>query len=93
MRRGSSKDLLAGFAANPNASSSTPLLCRAIREAVLKQSAEGAEAAAADNQYKGLKAYVDYRAGFRREQTVGSEKGTGAHGPLRGSAYVRTTAR
>jgi RING finger protein 113A len=37
--------------------------------------------------------YTDYRAGFRREATVGAEKGAGAHGPLRGSAHVRMTVR
>lgn len=44
--------------------------------------------------YKGMNAYVDYKAGFRREgHTVGAEKGSGAHGPLRGNVFVRSTAR
>ncbi|PNH06247.1 Zinc finger CCCH domain-containing protein 1 [Tetrabaena socialis] len=43
--------------------------------------------------YKGTNAYIDYRKGFRREHTVAAEKGTGSHGPLRGSAYMRVTAR
>jgi RING finger protein 113A len=66
----------------------------ARREAVLKQGTEGAEAAGnADGKYKGMNSYVDYRAGFRREHTVGSEKGTGSHGPLRASVVIRTSAR
>lgn len=69
--------------------------CRsARREAVLKQGVEGALAAGnADGKYKGMNSYVDYRAGFRREHTVGSEKGTGAHGPLRASVFIRSSAR
>ena len=35
--------------------------------------------------------YVDYRAGFRREHTIASEKGGGAHGPMRASSNVRMT--
>lgn len=77
---------------------------RAQRERVIAVSAGtaagGAGAAEADNSsgakqtYKGMNAYVDYRAGFRREgHTAGSEKGTGAHGPLRGNVFVRSTAR
>ncbi|KAG2437604.1 hypothetical protein HYH02_011244 [Chlamydomonas schloesseri] len=65
---------------------------RAQREAVLKQATDGA-AAGDDGTYKGMNAYVDYRKGFRREHTVAAEKGTGSHGPLRGNAYVRVTAR
>lgn len=63
---------------------------RAQRERVLKQ-ATGETAT--DNQYRGMNSYVDYRAGFRREHTIGAEKGTGSHGPLRGNMFVRTTAR
>eukprot|EP01026_Neomeris_dumetosa_P043512 TRINITY_DN36503_c0_g1_i1.p3 TRINITY_DN36503_c0_g1~~TRINITY_DN36503_c0_g1_i1.p3 ORF type:complete len:215 (-),score=55.27 TRINITY_DN36503_c0_g1_i1:136-714(-) len=37
--------------------------------------------------------YTDYRTGFRRENTVSSEKGGGAHGPLRASAHIRVSAR
>lgn len=44
--------------------------------------------------YKGMNAYVDYKAGLRREgHTVGAEKGSGSHGPLRGNVFVRSTAR
>ncbi|KIY98104.1 RING finger protein [Monoraphidium neglectum] len=64
---------------------------RARRERVLQQGAEGG--GQGDGTYKGMTGYTDYRAGFRREQTVGSEKGAGAHGPLRASAYVRVSAR
>ena len=31
--------------------------------------------------------------GFRREHTIGAEKGTGSHGPLRANMYVRVSAR
>lgn len=64
---------------------------RALREQVLAQQAEegGAEGAT----YKGMNNYRDYRAGFRREQTIGAEKGGGAHGPLRASTNVRMTVR
>ena len=37
--------------------------------------------------------YVDYTKGFRREHTIGSEKGTGTHGPLRANVNVRSTVR
>ncbi|GIL70458.1 hypothetical protein Vretimale_3609 [Volvox reticuliferus] len=63
---------------------------RAQREKVLKQATEGA---VDDGTYKGMNSYIDYRKGFRREHTVAAEKGTGAHGPLRGNAYVRVSAR
>ncbi|KAL6780536.1 hypothetical protein ACKKBF_B12705 [Auxenochlorella protothecoides x Auxenochlorella symbiontica] len=64
---------------------------RALREQVLAQQVEegGAEGAT----YKGMNNYRDYRAGFRREQTIGAEKGGGAHGPLRASTNVRMTVR
>ncbi|DBA91237.1 hypothetical protein WJX79_004262 [Trebouxia sp. C0005] len=66
---------------------------RALREQVLKQAQDNPEEAAADGPalYKGLNNYTDYKQGFRREQTIGSEKGGGAHGPLRASQHVRTT--
>lgn len=64
---------------------------RARREKVLQASANAGEAQ--DGTYKGMTGYTDYRSGFRREQTVGSEKGAGAHGPLRASAFVRVSAR
>lgn len=63
---------------------------RALREQVLRQAAEGgAPTSGADGIYRGLNAYKDYRAGFRRENTIGAEKGGGAHGPLRASTNVR----
>ena len=46
-----------------------------------------------DGAYHGMNNYVDYRQGFRREHTIGNEKSSGWHGPLRASAFVRTTAR
>uniref|UniRef100_A0A383WNP3 C3H1-type domain-containing protein n=1 Tax=Tetradesmus obliquus TaxID=3088 RepID=A0A383WNP3_TETOB len=65
---------------------------RAQRERLLAVSAAGP--AAADGKYRGANAYVDYKQGLRREGlTVGSEKGSGAYGPLRGNVFVRTTAR
>ena len=71
--------------------------CRALREQVLGQVAEGEEGApltsGEDGIYRGMNNYKDYRAGFRREHTVGAEKGTGSHGPLRASAHVRMTVR
>lgn len=60
---------------------------------MLKQAQDNPEEAAAGGPtlYKGLNNYTDYKQGFRREQTIGSEKGGGAHGPLRASQHVRTT--
>ena len=34
---------------------------------------------------------MDYRAGFRKEHSIASEKGSGAHGPMRASSNVRMT--
>ncbi len=48
--------------------------CRARREAVLRQATDGADAS---GEYKGMNNYVDYNKGFRREHTIGSEKGSG----------------
>jgi hypothetical protein len=68
--------------------------CRAQRERVLASSAQGEEEQPAKQSYKGMNAYTDYKAGFRREgHTVGAEKGSGSHGPLRGNVFVRSTAR
>ena len=64
---------------------------RALREKILHQT--GAEGEGKDSTYKGMTGYTDYRKGFRREQTVGSEKGAGAHGPLRANMYARVTTR
>lgn len=70
---------------------------RAIRERVLKQ-AEAAlkgknKGEGDDKLYKGINAYTDHKAGFRREQTVAGEKAGGSHGPLRASAHIRVSAR
>ncbi|XP_078176818.1 zinc finger (CCCH-type/C3HC4-type RING finger) family protein [Carex rostrata] len=72
---------------------------RAIRERVLKQAAaslkEGGKLQGGEEEklYKGIHGYKDYKAGFRREHTVASEKAGGAHGPLRTSAHIRVSAR
>ena len=47
---------------------------RARREAVLRQATEGPDAS---GTYTGMNNYVDYNKGFRREHTIGSEKGSG----------------
>ncbi|KAK1371885.1 Zinc finger CCCH domain-containing protein 1 [Heracleum sosnowskyi] len=70
---------------------------RARRERVLKQ-AEAAlkgenRSGGDDKLYKGINAYVDHKAGFRREQTVAGEKAGGSHGPLRASAHIRVSTR
>ena len=65
-------------------------MCRALREQVLAQG----EAAGADGStYRGMNNYIDYKKGFRRENTIGAEKGSGSHGPLRASQHIRTTVR
>ncbi|KAG9152225.1 hypothetical protein Leryth_025025 [Lithospermum erythrorhizon] len=70
---------------------------RAIRERQLKQAEEemkGKSKTGGDEKlYKGIHGYTDYKAGFRRELTVASEKAGGSHGPLRASAHIRTTQR
>ena len=70
---------------------------RAIRERALKQAEEalkGKSKTSGDEKlYKGMHGYTDYKAGFRREQTIASEKAGGAHGPLRASAHIRVSAR
>jgi len=74
---------------------------RAIRERQLKQAEKalkknpsGASSASASGEvYKGIHGYTDYKAGFRREHTVASEKAGGSHGPLRASAHIRLSAR
>ncbi|KAL9263316.1 Zinc finger CCCH domain-containing protein [Drosera capensis] len=71
---------------------------RAIRERMLKQAEETLKGkknkGVGDEQvYKGIHGYTDYKAGFRREQTVASEKAGGSHGPLRTSAHIRVSAR
>jgi len=42
--------------------------------------------------YKGMKNYKDYKAGFRREQKIASEKTGGLHGPRRPSPHIRVSA-
>ena len=64
---------------------------RAMREQVLRQAVERADGFDDDKKYRGTNAYVDYRAGFRREQTIASEKGRGAHGPMRAATNIRST--
>ncbi|XXG82317.1 hypothetical protein AAC387_Pa10g0295 [Persea americana] len=70
---------------------------RAIRERVLKQADESlkgqGKGRADEKVYRGMNAYTDYKAGFRREQTVAGEKAGGAHGPLRASAHIRSSMR
>ncbi|TKY63736.1 Zinc finger CCCH domain-containing protein 1 [Spatholobus suberectus] len=70
---------------------------RAIRERALRQAAESLKGKSASSEgeklYKGINNYKDYKAGFRREQTIASEKAGGAHGPLRASAHIRVSAR
>ncbi|TVU21392.1 hypothetical protein EJB05_31022, partial [Eragrostis curvula] len=75
---------------------------RAIRERQLKQaeeslkknpSAVGSSGSGKGEVYKGIHGYTDYKAGFRREHTVSSEKAGGSHGPLRASAHIRLSAR
>ncbi|KAL4452264.1 hypothetical protein ABPG75_007926 [Micractinium tetrahymenae] len=67
---------------------------RALREQVLAQARGEADVSGeGDGLYRGMNSYRDYRAGFRREHTVGAEKGSGTHGPLRASANVRMTVR
>ncbi|KAG8660118.1 zinc finger CCCH domain-containing protein 1 isoform X1 [Manihot esculenta] len=70
---------------------------RAIRERALKQAEEALKGKnpSSDNEkvYRGVHGYTDHKAGFRREQTISSEKAGGAHGPLRASAHIRVSAR
>lgn len=62
---------------------------------MLKQAEESlkGKGRADEKVYRGIHGYTDYKAGFRREQTVSGEKAGGAHGPLRASAHIRTSAR
>ncbi|CAA2968653.1 zinc finger CCCH domain-containing 1 [Olea europaea subsp. europaea] len=70
---------------------------RAIRERVLKKSEEALKrrkkSEGNEKLYKGIHGYTDYKAGFRREHTVASEKVGGSHGPLRASALIRVSTR
>lgn len=64
--------------------------CRALRERVLAQATAGTSD---DGVYHGLNNYIDHRKGFRREHTIGAEKGSGTHGPLRAPSNIRMTVR
>mmetsp|Transcript_14513 Transcript_14513/g.40875 ORF Transcript_14513/g.40875 Transcript_14513/m.40875 type:complete len:321 (-) Transcript_14513:186-1148(-) len=64
---------------------------RALREQVLAQAT--GEAETKDGEYQGANNYIDYRKGFRREHTVGAEKGGGWHGPLRATTHIRSSVR
>ncbi|WZZ19788.1 zinc finger CCCH domain-containing protein 1 [Brassica napus] len=70
---------------------------RAIRERVLKRADEALKGnknkASGEKLYTGIHGYTDHKAGFRREQTISSEKAGGSHGPLRASAHIRVSAR
>lgn len=69
---------------------------RAIREKALKKAEEalkGNNKSGDEKLYKGIHGYTDYKAGFRRELTIASEKAGGAHGPLRASAHIRSSTR
>lgn len=67
---------------------------RAQRERVLKQAHDNPEGPEKDDGiYRGMTGYIDYRKGFRREHNVGSEKGTGSHGPIRASLHIRSSIR
>ena len=63
---------------------------RALRERVLEQATAGTSD---DGTYKGMNNYIDHRKGFRREHTIGAEKGSGTHGPLRAPSNIRMTVR
>ena len=67
-----------------------PSYCRALRERVL---AQATASASDDGTYKGMNNYIDHRKGFRREHTIGAEKGSGTHGPLRAPSNIRMTVR
>lgn len=65
---------------------------RAQREKIPTQGTAGQQQQD-DGTYKGMNSYIDYKAGFRREHTIGGEKGRGAHGPLRANVYARAISR
>ena len=67
---------------------------RAIREKVLKNADDALKGVQnKDKIYRGMAGYTDHTTGFRREQTVGGEKASGAHGPLRASTNIRWSVR
>ena len=61
---------------------------KVICEQDLKQADESVKGKgrADEKVYRGMNVYTDYKAGFRREQTVSGEKAVGAHGLLRALA-------
>lgn len=65
---------------------------RALREQVLAQ-ATGDDVAQPTGEYRGMNNYTDYKKGFRREHTIGAEKGGGQHGPLRANVHARVSCR
>lgn len=60
---------------------------RALREAALKRAASGQDRAD-DGVYKGMNGYVDWTAGFRREQTLSCDAKASV-GPQRAPSNVR----
>lgn len=61
-----------GCHSHPPPHPTRPLPCSALREQVLAQATGEAPAGGEDGVYRGMNAYKDYRAGFRREHTVGA---------------------
>ena len=66
---------------------------RAMREQVLKNAAERAEGFDDDKVYKGMNSYIDYRAGFRKEHSIASEKGRNVERPWRFARLWGTASR
>lgn len=64
---------------------------RAIRERALKRAEESLKgkgtSSGEEKLYKGINSYTDYKAGFRREQTIASEK-AGGHMVLLGRQLI-----
>ena len=63
--------LLLTPATAPCPCSRPPTFCSALREQVLAQVEGAAPVSGEDGVYRGMNAYKDYRAGFRREHTIG----------------------
>lgn len=79
---------------------SPPSPCSALREAVLAQVEGAAPVSGEDGVYRGMNAYKDYRAGFRREHTIGGwggstawGSGMGCAGAAQAEAHVSCPAR
>jgi RING finger protein 113A len=67
---------------------------RAIKERALAAQQEAtAGEGGGDQVYRGMSGYRDYRAGFRREQSVSQQKASGSHGPLRAPTNIRSSIR